>query len=354
MSAFYPPSYTFTGINFNSGFFTTPTTGLTETQANAIYLRKTTPDTASALETFSAGIKTGNIDTASIGTLSLGTAVATSISIGQIGVQTSINGNLGVDGNMQSNTIYAQNPTDSINLFDTTTSGNIYFGVNSTASVVRTTGTIHIGDGNSASGGIHIGNGVSASNNVNILNGATSTGSVNIGNNTSGNIIIGGTGAMTLKGAITATTSLTSTGLITANGGITMGINKFITPSTNTITPASNQLGYTNAASIVTSGGGIGTSIAIAAFTIVAVGVYAVTLNVGSSTVSTYQLVSISTIPSTNIYYSQKLPVVSTGVSFFINATITTSSASQTIHITAEGNVSGIFGNASITWTRIA
>ena len=46
MSAFYPPSYSFTGINFNSSFFTTPTTGLTQTQANVIYLRKTTPDTA--------------------------------------------------------------------------------------------------------------------------------------------------------------------------------------------------------------------------------------------------------------------------------------------------------------------
>ena len=62
MSAFYPPSYSFTGINFNSGFFTTPPTGLTQTQANAIYLRKTTPDTASALETFTGGIKANTIN----------------------------------------------------------------------------------------------------------------------------------------------------------------------------------------------------------------------------------------------------------------------------------------------------
>jgi hypothetical protein len=274
MSAFYPPYYSFTGINFNSGFFTTPTTGLTETQANAIYLRKTTPDTASALETFTGGIKTDTIDAtnpaniitigassasttvssnlqvdvaintpslstnyvdveniATPGILTIGEDFCTSIDIGAVAKPTNIKGALNTTGiTTATGQIFPNGGLDTaagsaLNIGTTASkTGAINIGTGASR-----TGIIHIGDGNSVSGAIHIGNGTSASNNVNILNGATSTGSVNIGNNTSGTIIIGGTGAMTLNGS-------------------TITMNQPITPSytvTSSI-PSSSQVGYSS------------------------------------------------------------------------------------------------------------
>ena len=71
MSSDNPPYPYYNGIPFNPSFFTSDTgtgSGLTETAANALYLRKTTPDTATALETFNGGIvapslsSTGSLD----------------------------------------------------------------------------------------------------------------------------------------------------------------------------------------------------------------------------------------------------------------------------------------------------
>ena len=58
MSSNNPPYPYFNGIAYNSAFFVTSGTGLTVSQANAKYLQKTTPDTATALETFQAGVQT--------------------------------------------------------------------------------------------------------------------------------------------------------------------------------------------------------------------------------------------------------------------------------------------------------
>ena len=64
MSASNAPTYYFTGIQFNSSFYAITTSGLSEGQANLLYLRKTVADTATALETFSNinGIKTNKIE----------------------------------------------------------------------------------------------------------------------------------------------------------------------------------------------------------------------------------------------------------------------------------------------------
>ena len=55
------PSEYFTGIDFNPSFYqdtgTTGTIGLSETTVNALYLRKTVADTATAVETFNSGLK---------------------------------------------------------------------------------------------------------------------------------------------------------------------------------------------------------------------------------------------------------------------------------------------------------
>ena len=61
MSLDNPPSYYFNGINFNSSFFgDTENSGLSTNEANLLYLRKTIPDTAVALQTFTAGININN------------------------------------------------------------------------------------------------------------------------------------------------------------------------------------------------------------------------------------------------------------------------------------------------------
>lgn len=63
MSSSNPPYPYYNGIPFNPSFFTSNTgTGLSESTANTLYLRKTVADTASAQETFSLGIKAQKVD----------------------------------------------------------------------------------------------------------------------------------------------------------------------------------------------------------------------------------------------------------------------------------------------------
>jgi hypothetical protein len=73
MSADSPPTYYFTGIQFNSAFYVDASTApLTQTQASALYLLKNSADTATALETFTGGILTNSISpTTTASTISL-------------------------------------------------------------------------------------------------------------------------------------------------------------------------------------------------------------------------------------------------------------------------------------------
>jgi 3-phosphoshikimate 1-carboxyvinyltransferase len=62
MSSSNPPYPYYDGITYNSAFFTAESSsGLSETQANALYLRKTITDTATALETFNGITNYGTI-----------------------------------------------------------------------------------------------------------------------------------------------------------------------------------------------------------------------------------------------------------------------------------------------------
>ena len=61
MASSNPPSPYFNGIIYNPSFFESSGTALTTAEANNLYLRKTTTDTATALETFTAGISTNSI-----------------------------------------------------------------------------------------------------------------------------------------------------------------------------------------------------------------------------------------------------------------------------------------------------
>lgn len=72
MSSSSPPYPYYNGIPYNPSYFTSSTgTGLTQTQANGLYLQKTATDTATALETFSAGIVTNSITSTVSNTLKL-------------------------------------------------------------------------------------------------------------------------------------------------------------------------------------------------------------------------------------------------------------------------------------------
>jgi hypothetical protein len=83
MSSANPPYPYYNGIPFNPSFFTSDTgTGLTETAANALYLRKTTPDAATDLETFNGGISvvgTTNINVSGSSTTTIGSSNSTSL-----------------------------------------------------------------------------------------------------------------------------------------------------------------------------------------------------------------------------------------------------------------------------------
>jgi len=116
---------------------TNNSTVLTVGTANLLYLRKTFTDTATALETFSAGILTNLLNpiTAS-STIDIATNSTGVINIGTLGGRSTV---------------------------------------------------IHIGDGNSniAGGAVHINNGTNTASNVQILNGSGSTGTITLGSTTS-------------------------------------------------------------------------------------------------------------------------------------------------------------------------
>lgn len=66
MTSIPPPSQQFTGIFYNSSFWISSVTSLTQAVANTLYLRKTTTDSASALETFNGGISTQSMTAPSL------------------------------------------------------------------------------------------------------------------------------------------------------------------------------------------------------------------------------------------------------------------------------------------------
>lgn len=82
MSAENPPTYNFSGIDFNPSFYVdeSNSSGITQEQANALYLQKTIPDTATALETFSAGISATTVS--ATGDLSGATVTASGVITG--------------------------------------------------------------------------------------------------------------------------------------------------------------------------------------------------------------------------------------------------------------------------------
>jgi len=228
MSIDDPPLYS--GIQYNSAFFVEDTGGLSEAQANALYLRKTVTDTATALETFNSGVATASVvstssstnmtigsNLAATQTLTLGSAGTVTVNNGTLQSQSlapvapasnliiganstaGINiGNAGVSttnlyGTVQAGTIDAFTTTGTLNLGQNLVGGtlNVATGSNNDVNVGtgnRTIAVVHnYSDGNNAVAGsnVHLNNGTSNLSNTNIHNGASSAGIVNIGNGVS-------------------------------------------------------------------------------------------------------------------------------------------------------------------------
>ena len=224
MSIDNPPLYS--GITYNSAFFLEDTGGLSEAQANALYLRKTVTDTATALETFNSGVATASVvstssstnmtigsNLAATQTLTLGSAGTVTVNNGTLQSQSlapvapasnliigatstaGINiGNAGVSttnlyGTVQAGTIDAFTTTGTLNLGQNLVGGtlNVATGSNNDVNVGignRTIAVVHnYSDGNNAVAGsnVHLNNGINNLSNTNIHNGAGSGGLVQIG-----------------------------------------------------------------------------------------------------------------------------------------------------------------------------
>ena len=218
MSSQNPPYPYFDGITYNSSFFSTSSSGLTQAVANTLYLKKTVSDTATSSETFSGGIITNGIE--QIGTTNItlyGNTTTASIGLGggQIG------GNISI-GNKQYRT------------------GNINIGSGGNAgNGSTTTGQLNIYTGSNNTGPINIGTGASSSSVINIGNGSLTTSAINIGAST-GTVALG-----KITGGLVLNSSLPTFG-IALQAGVNIAYN-------NTGFCETNVVNYRN----ITTGGGI-------------------------------------------------------------------------------------------------
>jgi hypothetical protein len=286
MSSSNPPYPYYNGITYNPAFFNQSTNGITQLQANLLYLQKTVPDSATAVESFLGGVVANQIDVpTSNGTLNLGitsTTGTTNISTasgrtGAINIGTgattgsviTMGGSLGVINLNGSSQVFS-NPSgasfdanggslqiaNSVNVGSITmgqnlTTGTIYIGANASGNNVRT-GIIHIGDSNNlTTGAVHINNGTANASNTQIMNGSTTSGICNImtgagttgtlnmlSGSSSGGVVNIGTG-VTGVGAVTTAVNIatgTTSGIVSignANNSVTFGgpLNLFYNPS---------------------------------------------------------------------------------------------------------------------------
>ena len=225
MTSLPPPTYYFTGITFNSAYYpTSSSSGLTQTQANGLYLRKNTADTASALETFSGGIVTNGINpTTTTGTIAIGTS----------STFTTLAGGVSVTNNL---TTPAIDPVLSGGNF------NVGCGVPN---------VLNLGTANATE--VTVGNSTNIANiksgTFNLQNDATTAGSVNIKNSTvatgSVNIASGGGTAGTSTVTVDIASGITS-GTVTIGNSANTTTLKSNTINAGSNTGTANFYGVTN------------------------------------------------------------------------------------------------------------
>jgi len=133
MTSSNPPYPYFNGIKYNSLFFTSSSAGLSQAQANALYLQKTVPDAASAIETFKSGILTNSIEAFNnLSPLNIGTLTTGAMNIGRTGNISSILGSVIIPGLLNvGGTVDVSTSLSSLNLC-TNSNGLINIGTSST------------------------------------------------------------------------------------------------------------------------------------------------------------------------------------------------------------------------------
>ena len=141
MTSQNPPYPYFTGITYNSSFFSSTSSGLTQGQANLLYLQKTTTDTATATETFSAGLIASSVTTSTI--TSSGSGVDISIGNSQVAGKLNLGNGSNHAGQISIGSTSA-NPYISIGTAGTGGSTNIQIGSTSASSlqILNTSSTI--------------------------------------------------------------------------------------------------------------------------------------------------------------------------------------------------------------------
>jgi hypothetical protein len=238
MSSYAPPSYVVS--IYNPAYFTTSSGGLTLAQATAQFLNKNSADTASALETFTAGIATNSIATTS---LASNMTIGSSSNTGTITIATTNTGNtdtnpaISIGADAGTKTIKINNNSNSVHCSSVDLQGS------SINNITATTGALSVGDGQTdgilnigtgtrtATGVVNIANAASNACAINVMNGNTTSGSVNIATGT------GLTQTTTVNigsGNTTGAVTIGNSGnTVQINGGLTMGNSRNITLQSN-------------------------------------------------------------------------------------------------------------------------
>jgi hypothetical protein len=253
MSSFPPPNPYFNGIIYDSSFFKIP--ALTLSQANAKYLKKTTPDIASALETFSGGINTALINSTSSATnMTIGNNLAptTLLTLGSTGTYTVNNGTL------QTQSLASVN-----------TGINMNIGANHGSS-------ISIGQAGVSTTNLY------GTTQASAINAFSASSAMTIGNNlTGGSLTLGGTGTTTISKPT---------------------MSNPITPSYNPNTITAGQIGYSITPTYITPYT-LSPSVVknIASYSL-PIGVYFIQASIQTPTPTTYQGLGISLASATIEY----------------------------------------------------
>lgn len=208
MSSSNPPYPNFNGITYNSSFFPTESSALTQGQANLLYLRKTVADTATAQETFTTGIATNNLNTTSTAS---NLVIGSNTNTGTIFINTSATNNTNTDPAIAIGTssivktikIGSSALTNSVHL------ANLDITANSLNNIVATSGIINIAN-NQTTAKLNIGTAGGRSGDINIGDDGSltaQTSNINIGLNTFGDVSIGANigGSVNINGPLNST-----------------------------------------------------------------------------------------------------------------------------------------------------
>jgi len=355
-----PPEFNFPSLQYNPEFWLASSSEtLTQSIANTLYLRKTTTDSASALETFNGGILTASLDstvttldifnavTGRLGIAVNNTGAANPINIGQTSSSVHCS-----DVDLQGTTIHGVvHATSNLSICDGQTSGVLNLGTNTAR-----TADIHIGDGVGSTAIVKIGNSTSAVNVGSLkvqgasLNGATvSSSPLNIGDSQiSGILHIGDNAARTAAFFLGAGT-----------GGITLG-----TPLLPVYTSFSNtgQIGYqvamtpsvfTAAVPVSPTMGNVATYLTVNQ---VPVGLWLFEMTCTLSVISLDTILSFSTTSATHdVTRAASFSPSSVATTYYARLTTIMSFGSATnFYLVGSANVAQTIAGLTVSRTRIA